>query len=137
MFTFKKKINFYDCDPAGILFYGRVYELCHAAYEAMIESFNLVEDYWTNENYIVPIISSEASYHKPIKYGEEVTAEIIVTQLKSSSFELEYECKNSKGEKCVKVKTVHVLVDKKTWKKVGMSSELKEGLVKYLVGSME
>jgi len=90
MFIFKKKINFYDCDPAGILFYGRVYELCHAAYESMIENFNLDEDFWTNENYIVPIISSEASYHKPIKYGDEVTVEIKVAKLRPSSFELEY-----------------------------------------------
>jgi len=132
MFIFKKKINFYDCDPAGILFYGRVYELCHAAYESMIESFNLDKDFWTNENYIVPIISSEASYHKPIKYGDEVTVEIKVAKLRPSSFELEYECKNSKGENCVKVKTVHVFVDKKSWKKVEMSKELQAGFVRHL-----
>jgi acyl-CoA thioesterase FadM len=61
MFVYKKKINFFDCDPAGILFYARVYELCHSAYEAMIETFNLIEDYWANENYVVPIISSTLS----------------------------------------------------------------------------
>ena len=33
MFTIKRKINFFDCDPAGIIFYSRIFEFCHSAYE--------------------------------------------------------------------------------------------------------
>jgi len=114
---FKRKITFYDCDAAGVLFFARIYELCHAAYEEMISSFNLEEDYWNNEDYIVPIIKSEASYHKPLKYGDTVSIEINVAQLKSSSFELNYTCRNEKNETTNKLKTVHVCVAKKDWKK--------------------
>lgn len=128
MYTFHKKINFYDCDPAGILFYAKVYEICHAAYEAMIESFSIGEDYWNNEEFIVPVINSSASYHKPIKYGEEVIININVSNLRSSSFELNYEVRNSKGEKCVVVNTVHVFVNKKTWKKMDIIERVREGL---------
>ncbi|SRR5690606_17132885 len=131
MFSFKKKINFYDCDPAGILFYGRTFELCHSAYEAMIESFNLEEDYWSNENYVVPIIHSEASYHKPIKYGDEISIEIRVNQIKTSSFQLEYLISNSAGEKCSAVKTTHVFVDKSTWKKTAIIDPVVKGLMNY------
>ena len=65
MFSLQKKINFYDCDPAGILFFARVFELCHACYEEMINSFKLEADYWSNDSYIVPIIHSEAKYRNP------------------------------------------------------------------------
>lgn len=132
MFIYKKKINFFDCDPAGILFYARVYELCHSAYEALIESFSLIEDYWKNETYIVPIISSEASYLKPVKYGEEILVEVKVSQLKQSSFELRYDCKNGKGESCAKVTTVHVFVDKSSWAKTEMNKEIKKFFEKYM-----
>lgn len=135
MFAYKTKISFYDCDPAGILFYGRIYMLCHSAYESLVESFNLKEDYWNNGKYIVPIIRSEAAYYKPLKYGEEVTIELTVTQLRESSFELSYISKNSAGEKCHVVRTVHVFVDAQTWKKTAMSSEIKEGFSKHLVKS--
>ena len=54
MYLYEKTINFYDCDPAGILFYARIYELTHAAYEGLIDSFNLGEDYWANDDYVVP-----------------------------------------------------------------------------------
>jgi YbgC/YbaW family acyl-CoA thioester hydrolase len=129
MFAYKYKISFYDCDAAGVLFFARIYEVCHSAYEAMIESFNLPEDYWGNEEYIVPIIKSEAAYHKPLKYGETVDVEIKVVQLRSSSFELNYECKNENGEVTNKVKTIHVFVDKKLWKKINMSKKIYDSLL--------
>lgn len=132
MFSIKKRINFYDCDPAGIFFFARVYELCHSAYEEMIQSLNLKEDYWTNEDYIVPILKSEASYHKPVKYGEFIVIEINVNILRASSFELNYEIKNDKNEVCTKVKTVHIFVDKKTWKKKEIIEDVKAGLQKYI-----
>ena len=131
MFVLKTKINFYDCDPAGILFYGRVFQLCHQAYEAMIEEFKLNEDYWNNDEYVVPILNAESHYHKTVKYGDTITIKIKVTNLKSSSFELSYNLINENNDECCVVRTVHVFVDKKTWKKTQMRKELSEGLQIY------
>jgi 1,4-dihydroxy-2-naphthoyl-CoA hydrolase len=131
MFSIKKKINFYDCDPAGILFFARIYELCHSCYEAMIESFNLKNNYWSNDDYIVPIIHSEAKYRNPFAYGQTANIELKVTSLKNSSFELQYECKNDRGDLCTEVKTVHVLIDKKTWEKKPLTEEIRKGLLKH------
>jgi len=131
-FQVKRKINFYDCDAAGVLFFARIYELCHSAYEELIESFNLEEDYWNNEDYIVPIIKSEASYHKPLKYGETIAVEIKVAQLKSSSFELNYECRNEKGEITNMIRTVHVCVGKKDWRKRELPPTVFQSFEKHL-----
>ncbi len=133
MFTTKRRINFYDCDPAGILFYGRIYDICHSTYEEMIQSFNLTLNYWNNDDFVVPIIHSEAKYYKPVKIGETITIEIKTSQLRNSSFELEYITKNETGEKCHVVKTVHVVIDKKSWKKIDMPEEVKAGLSKHLI----
>lgn len=132
MYKYQRTINFYDCDPAGILFYARIYELTHAAYEGMIESFNLGEDYWANDEYIVPILRSEAKYHKPITYGQVITVEVGVSQIKTSSFELQYKCRNENDDVCVEVKTVHVLINKTTWKKNPLTESIKKGLMKNI-----
>jgi 1,4-dihydroxy-2-naphthoyl-CoA hydrolase len=124
----KIKINFFECDPAGILFYSQVFQICHSVYELMISSFVLKEDYWNNSEYIVPISSSEAKYHKPIKYGETITIELSVEQIRKSSFELGYLCKNERGEVCASVRTIHVFVDKKSWKKKELNKEVRAGL---------
>ncbi len=131
MFSSKRKISFYDCDPAGILFFARIYELCHSAYEELIGSFGLEEDFWSNDIYAVPIIKSEAQYFKVIKYGEMITTEISVSEIKSSSFGLNYDCKNEKGEVCTKVKIVYVFVDKKNWKKTKIKEKIMKGLLQH------
>jgi len=94
MYTSKRKINFYDCDPAGILFYAKIYELCHSIYEGMIQSFDLKEDYWTNEDYIVPIIHSEATYHKPLVYNSfvEIQLSVRITNLSFTTHLLKFSC---------------------------------------------
>lgn len=132
MFITKRKINFYDCDPAGILFYAKIYEICHSVYEEIIQSFNLNENYWENDDYVVPIIRSEATYHKPFVYNSFATIDLIVENISSSAFKLAYNCKNEHGELCVEVKTTHVFVDKKSWKKKQIKDEVREGLIKYL-----
>jgi len=133
MFTSKRKINFYDCDPAGILFYAKIYELCHSAYEEMIQNFGLNENYWTNDDYVVPIIHSEATYHKPLVYNSFVEIELSVSSISSSAFKLAYACQNDNGELCVEVKTTHVFVDKKTWKKKQIKDDVRAGLMQHLV----
>lgn len=132
MFTAKRKINFYDCDPAGILFYAKIYELCHSVYEEMIQSFNLKENYWANDDYVVPIIQSEATYHKPFIYNSFVFVDLTVETISSSAFKLAYNCKNEDGELCAEVKTTHVFVDKKTWKKKTIKDDVREGLNLHL-----
>ena len=132
MFEVKRKINFYDCDAAGILFYARIYELCHSAYEEMIQGFNLKEDYWANEDYVVPIIHSEATYHKPLVYNSFVEIELSVIHLGTSAFKLSYNCKNEDGILCVEVETTHVFVDKKTWKKKAIKEDVRACMMKYL-----
>lgn len=132
MFKAKRKINFYDCDPAGILFYAKIYELCHSVYEEMIQSFNLKEDYWTSDDYVVPIIHSEANYKKPLFYNSFVEIELSVKSLSTSAFKLSYNCKNDAGELCVEVETTHVFVDKKTWKKKAIKDDTRSGLSEHL-----
>jgi 1,4-dihydroxy-2-naphthoyl-CoA hydrolase len=132
MFKVKRKINFYDCDPAGIIFYARIYELCHSVYEEMIQSFDLKEDYWSNEDYVVPIIHSEATYQKPIKYSTVAEIELSVKTVSNSAFKLEYKCRNKARELCIEVETTHVFVDRRTWKKKEIKNEIRKGLLLHL-----
>ena len=128
MFTIKKNINFYDCDPAGILFYARLFEINHSVYEAMINSFELKENYWFNDKFVVPIIKTDGAYFKPLKSGETVSINLSVTQMKENSFELTYEWIDNTGELAAKARTVHVFVDKKRWKKIPIFEEITQGL---------
>jgi len=127
MFTIKRKINFYDCDPAGILFYARLFEINHSVYEEMINSFKLKDNYWFNDKFVVPIIKTDGAYFKPLKGGDAVTINLSVTLLKENSFELTYEWMDEKGELAAKARTVHVFVDKNRWKKIPIFEDINKG----------
>lgn len=128
MFTVKRKINFFDCDPAGILFYARLFEINHSVYEEMIDSFKLKANYWFSDKFVVPIIKTDGAYFKPLKGGETVTINLSVTLLKENSFELTYEWIDESGDLAAKARTVHVFVDKKRWKKIPIFEEITKGL---------
>lgn len=128
MFTVKRRINFYDCDPAGILFYANLFEINHSVYEEMIGSFNLKNNYWSNDEFAVPIIKADGEYFKPLKAGDTISINLTVTLRKENSFELTYEWIDKSGEVAAKARTVHVLVDKKRWVKIPMDGEIVKGL---------
>lgn len=128
MITIKRKINFYDCDPAGILFYANLFKISHSVYEEMIAGFKLNDNYWSNSKYVVPIIKTDGAFLKPLAAGENVSINLSVTLLKESSFELTYDWIDRSGELAATARTVHVFVDKKKWKKIPLPAEIQKGL---------
>ena len=131
MIKVKRKIQFHHCDPAGIMFYSRIFDFCHSAYEELINQVELEEDYWQNEKFVVPIIKSEAQYLVPISYDEEITIELTVNNIRNSGFELNYKCINEEEETCALVKTVHVFIDAESWEKIEIDPQVKSELEKH------
>lgn len=128
MYSINTRINFYDCDPAGILFYANIFRKAHSAYELFLESLDLKKDYFDDDKYVLPIVHAEADYKNILVSGDLVSIEVVVTSLRESSFELTYffvdENKNIKAT----VKTVHVSVEKESFEKTMLNKELKTKL---------
>jgi 1,4-dihydroxy-2-naphthoyl-CoA hydrolase len=129
MYKFQTKIFFFDADPAGILFFGRVFEICHRGYEDFIGSLNLNQNYFTHPDIAMPVIHTEADYFKPMKYGDAVNVFVSVEKIKNSSFEIKYALKNDLDEKFAVIKTAHVFIDKKSFSKIDIPEEFKEKLL--------
>jgi len=132
MFTTKSKIYFYDCDPAGIMFFANIFKFAHSAYEDFMKCLETEQNYFLNSNFVLPIIHSEADYLLPLKAGDEVEINVIVSQLKNSSFELSYNVYVS-DKTVAKVKTVHVCVKKEGFIKTELPEDLHNKLKGYLV----
>lgn len=128
MFINKSRIYFNQVDPGGILFYGEVFNIVHSAYEEMLNSFDLDTNYFEHSEFAIPIIHSEADYLKPVKFGDEIITKIVVSELKTSSFSLEFEIQDIIGNILVKVKTVHVFVKKKGFSKTELPTGLRSKL---------
>ncbi|MFA6597928.1 MAG: acyl-CoA thioesterase [Ignavibacteriaceae bacterium] len=126
MVVSKTRIDFFDADAAGVMFYGKVFELCHSAFESFISSQKKYKEYFSSQEYAFPIIHTEASYFFPLIPGEEVNIEISLGEIKNSSFSLLYQIKKAGGEIAVEAKTVTVSVEKKKWQKIALPPFVKE-----------
>ena len=115
MFKSEIKISFYDCDPAGILFYANLFKFAHKNYEALIENFKLSSNYFNDDNFVVPIIHTEGNYFIHMKPGDKIEV-------------LTYKFLNKDCKLCADVKTVHVFVDKKSFEKINIPAEILKNL---------
>lgn len=131
MFTTKVKIYFYDADPAGIIFYASIFKYVHAAYEDFLRSLSTERNFFFDQDYILPIMHAEADFIKPIKVGDELVVELVISMLKKSSFEVTYRFYRNK-EFTALAKTVHVCVFKEKFEKIELPNELYDKLSYHL-----
>jgi 1,4-dihydroxy-2-naphthoyl-CoA hydrolase len=128
MFTSKVKVYFYDADPAGIIFYASLFKFVHAAFEDFMRSLHTERDFFFDKDYVLPIMHAEADYVKPIKVGDELRVDVVVSSLRESSFEMSYKFYKNENEFTAIAKTVHVCVQKNEFKKIAMPKDFADQL---------
>lgn len=132
MFLTKERLSFYDCDPAGIIFFASLLKIAHSAYEKFLEQISPGRNFFFDGELVLPITHCEANYYKPLKAFDEIDVTVDVKEVRENSFELGYSFKV--GEIiCADAKTIHVCVDKKSFEKRQLPSELKEKLTVELL----
>jgi len=129
MFQTKRTIEFSMCDTAGILFFSRVFELFHSAYEEFIQTGDLEIDYFKFEKYAVPILKIEADFKAPIRLHETLNIVITVTQAKDSTFELTTNFIDENGTIRAIVKSVHIFVNINDFSKTNIPDDIRQILI--------
>ena len=82
-----------DCDPAGIVFYPRYFEMFDASTTALFEralgmtKFQFVKAY---DSVGYPMVDTRARFLLPTRYGDDVVIETEITEIKRSSFSLRH-----------------------------------------------
>ena len=99
-FTTQRKVRFQHCDPAGIVFYPRYFELINSVVEDWFEE---VVQHDFNQLHVesgtgVPTAAIDIQFHAPSRLGELLTFELLVQALGSSSLTLQITayCSNQK-----------------------------------------
>jgi len=121
-----------DSDAAGILFFGNYLKLAHVLYEEFMAEIGFSLRYIIDKaEFLVLIVHSEADYKKSLYLGDTYSLGLTVSQIGNSSFELSYKFTNAESTIIAEVKTVHVVVSKKSKKAIRVPETLKEQLAKF------
>ena len=95
MFTIRRtvRIEWGDCDPAGIVFYPRYFAMFNHSTELLIEQALGVKKYTLNRQYGLggyPSVASKAHFLLPTRYGDDVEIESAFTKIGRSSFSIHH-----------------------------------------------
>jgi len=87
------RIAWGDCDPAGIVFYPRYFEMFDTSTTALFEralgmtKYEFVKAY---DSVGYPMVDTRARFLLPTRYGDDVVIETEITEIKRSSFEIRH-----------------------------------------------
>jgi len=131
-FEHRQRVRFHQSDPAGVLFFGRVFELVQATYEDLCRTAGIdIDGLMRQSTHTTPVIHAEADYRRAIRVGEEVVVRAEIERLGTTSITLLYNVVGLDGESRATVRVVHVFVDADTWRKVAIPADVRNRLVPF------
>jgi len=86
------RIEWGDCDPAGIIFYPRYFAIFDASVAALFERVLGMTKYNQLKHYDFagyPLVRTQAKFLKPTRFGDDVTIDTTIT-FGRSSFDIEH-----------------------------------------------
>jgi 4-hydroxybenzoyl-CoA thioesterase len=87
------KVRWSEADPAGIVFYPRFFEWFDLSTEALFEALGLPwPEIFPRYGIVgVPIVESGARFVSPVRYGDQVTIQSTITDVRRKTFRVEHE----------------------------------------------
>lgn len=133
-FHYQIKVHFADVDPAGIMFYPRIFEMVNETVEewfaAMGKPFSKLH---LEDGAGVPLASISADFLKPSHLGEVLDFRLAVEKVGGSSVQLGIKA-SGEGEERFRVTATLAHIDLKSKKATPWPDELKSELSKWQEG---
>ncbi|WP_231613417.1 acyl-CoA thioesterase [Halomonas sp. BC04] len=90
LFTTRRKVRFEHCDPAGIVFYPRYFEMINAVVEdCFSESLGSSFAELVSSGRGVPTVSLETQFHAPSRLGDILSFSLVPKAVGRTSLSLE------------------------------------------------
>ena len=114
MFSTFITVRFGDADPAGLVYYPRIFHYLHIAMEEFFAARCGLsyERLMKDERIGFPTVNVRAEFFVPLVYGDEAEIEVYVSQTGKSSATFEYQVRRrSDGVLCARATQIHVAMN--------------------------
>ena len=115
VFTTTVQVRFGHVDPAGIVYFPRIYDYIHEVFEELWER-HVDERYYkilSEERVGFPLVHSEVDFKSPLRFGDRAEVQVSCFRLGRSSLGLRYRFAVD-GRECVDARMVTACVDLRT-----------------------
>jgi 4-hydroxybenzoyl-CoA thioesterase len=119
----EKTVRFAHCDPAGIVFYPRFFELMQEATEDFFRHAIGMpfEELVNRDGIVMPAVSLDVRWHAPSRLADLLSIDVGVARLGTASIDFAYEM-SCRGERRMSARTTQV----QTWRESGRSTPIVE-----------
>lgn len=121
-------------DAAGVLYFGRLFDLCHSAYEAALRAGARPLRAYLIGEIILPIVRCEGQFKQPLYCSDSLRIDLSLGDLKDSGFQIHYHLYRVTDADllCATAMTYHVCIDRHHRQR----AQLPPKLVEMLTASM-
>jgi 4-hydroxybenzoyl-CoA thioesterase len=135
--SFRKQVlvRFGDCDAAGIVFYPRYMEMFNSLVEDWYREelrFSFTEIV-TNRGWGLPTVRLEVDFMAPSRFGELLSATLLVLNLGRTSVSVEILLQGADGIDRVRGKVVLVLIDRQVRRPIPIPDEIRARISAFQV----
>lgn len=118
------RIRYGETDQMGYAYYGNYPQYLEVARVEWLRSLGFSYKKMEEEGIMLPVISLNVQYLKPLTYDENITVKIFLKKTPAVRIEFDYEIYNEQNVLCSKANTQLVFVDMKTGKPVSAPNYL-------------
>ena len=133
VFSTEYPILFSHCDPAGIVYFPRFFDLLHRAMEDWF-TYGLEErfaDFIMAKKLGIPTVSTRTDFVGPATFGDQLTIELRVVRLGGASIELAIDSFVA-GRPCFRSRHTVCTFSNETRKAIPIPDELRARMMEYL-----
>lgn len=135
VFVHEQLIRFSHCDPAGIVYFPRFFDLAHATMEDWLaQGLGQGLPVLIGERRIgTPTVSIQCDFAKTLRIGDTLRFELRVTKLGNASVQLAYSGKKEKGgEEHLSIRQTIVFMDLAAQRAMAIPADLRPKIEAYL-----
>lgn len=127
-------MRFQDVDHAGIVFFAKLYEYCHIAYEDFVEEVLGLgpHDFFEVKQFGAPLVATRSEHVHPLYHGDKLIVEAHVSKLGRSSMTMAYIIKNQDGVTTCRVWMTHAFITRQGFKSMPIPDGIRADLTPYV-----
>ena len=126
-------VRIHDVDAAGIVFFARYYVLMHDVYESFLDAIGFsISSVIAQGEVIIPVVESHCRYRRPLRHGETITGDLVLTELKPTSYLVRCRFLGPESDLRAELTVRHVAVSQATMKPVAIPEAIRAALLPYV-----
>ena len=136
VFRVEYPVRFSHCDPAGIVYFPRFFDLIHQAMEDWF-TYGLGErfsDLVMQKGLGTPTVATQCDFISPARFGDALAIELSIARLGNASVELQFHA-SVHERTCFKCRHTICLFDRTAVKAVPIPEDLRDRMQQYVVAS--